>query len=279
MSDQSKMDRYIQIGSIHTRYWEIGVDGLPIVFIHGLGGFIENWELNLNAFSKKYHVFALDLVGCGLTDKPSVNYSIEYLAEFVEEFMVLKNIEKASLVGASLGAGIVIELAIKRPDLVSKLVLAGGLGFGRNLPIVLRLNSLPYVGERIMKPNRDGLREYLKLLFHDQKIVTEEMVNSFYEKTSQTGAAEAYLATLRSAATFFGMRQKLVRNTIKNIGQIAARTLVVWGNEDAFFSVEQAYIAENLFPNAKLHIFENCGHFLNIECADEFNNLVGRFLD
>jgi 4,5:9,10-diseco-3-hydroxy-5,9,17-trioxoandrosta-1(10),2-diene-4-oate hydrolase len=279
MPDQNPEDLFIDVEGINTRYWEIGADAPPIVFVHGLGGFIENWELNIPAFSKYHHVFALDLVGCGLSDKPLAKYSIEYLAEFVKEFMVLKNIEKASLIGASLGAGIVIEFSFRWPESVNKLILAGGLGFGRKLHFVLRLNSLPYVGERIMAPNRDGLREYLQLLFHDQNTVTEQMVDFFFAKTSQPGAAEAYLATLRSAATFFGMREKLVRTTIKNIGRITAPTLVAWGNEDAFIPVEQAYIAKELLSNATLHIFEKCGHFLNIECADEFNEIVLNFLE
>jgi 4,5:9,10-diseco-3-hydroxy-5,9,17-trioxoandrosta-1(10),2-diene-4-oate hydrolase len=277
MPDQYPEDLFIQVAGINTRYWETGANGPPIVFVHGLGGFIENWELNIPVFTN-HHVYALDLVGCGLTDKPSVNYSIEYLAEFVKEFMVLKNIEKASLIGGSLGAGIVIELALKSPELVNKLVLAGGLGFGKRLIFELRFTSLPFVGEMIMKPNRDGLKEYLHLLFHDQSIVTEQMVDFYFEKTSQPGAAEAYLAMLRSTVTFFGMKQKIVKNTIKNIGRISAPTLVLWGNEDKFIPVEQAYIAENLLPNSKLHVFEDCGHFLNIERAEEFNNLVGNFL-
>jgi 4,5:9,10-diseco-3-hydroxy-5,9,17-trioxoandrosta-1(10),2-diene-4-oate hydrolase len=77
MSNEYDLTSFIKVRDINTRYWEIGVNGSPVVFVHGLSGFIENWKENIPASTKDHYVYALDVVGCGLTHKPSTKYSIE----------------------------------------------------------------------------------------------------------------------------------------------------------------------------------------------------------
>jgi 4,5:9,10-diseco-3-hydroxy-5,9,17-trioxoandrosta-1(10),2-diene-4-oate hydrolase len=271
-------DLFIQLDGINARYWEVGSEGSSVLFIHGLGGFIENWEPNLEAFSKHHRVYALDLVGCGLTEKPSVPYSIPYFADFVLDFLDSMSIRDVSVIGASLGAGIAIELYLRKPEVVSKLVLLGGLGFAKEMSVELRVSSLPIVGEYLMKPNPDGVEQYLKLLFHDHDLVTDELINFSFERSDLPGAPQAYLATLRSTGNFFGMKRKIIERTLKNADQIEVPILIGWGREDKFIPVEQAYLAHRIFPDAGLHVFENCGHLPNIESADEFNEVVLNFL-
>jgi 4,5:9,10-diseco-3-hydroxy-5,9,17-trioxoandrosta-1(10),2-diene-4-oate hydrolase len=278
MSEEQIPDLFIKLNGIKARYWEVGTDGSPVLFIHGLGGFIENWEPNIGAFSQHHRVYAVDLVGCGLTEKPDVPYSISYLADFVLNFLVSKNIRDVSVIGASLGAGIAIELYLRKPEIVNKLVLLGGLGFAKEMSVELRVSSLPVIGEYLMKPNPDGVEQYLKLLFHDHDLVTDELINFSFERSDLPGAPEAYLATLRSTGNLFGMKRKIIQRTIKNAGQIEVPVFIGWGREDKFIPVEQAYLAEKLFPDATLHIFENCGHLPNIECAEEFNRIALSFL-
>ena len=278
MPRQLTKDLYIQIGDIKTRYWQEGNEGSPIVLIHGLGGYIENWELNLAPLSKHHQVFAIDLVGCGLTEKPSVPYSIPYLAKFVQDFMALKTIEKPSLIGHSIGAGIAIELYLMNPTNVDKLTLVGGLGFGRKLALDFRLLSIPFFGERLIGPSREGLLQFFQLLLYDHALITDEMVDAAYERSSLPGAPEAYLATLRSSANFLGLKRNLVQKTKENSSRITVTTAIIWGKEDKVIPVEQAPIAEKMLPNSSIHVFDKCGHMPQIECAEEFNRVVLEFL-
>ena len=83
---------------------------------------------------------------------------------------------------------------------------------------------------------------------------------------------------MRSFANIFGVKRKIVRENLKTAGQITAPTLVVWGKEDQIIPVEEAHTSVKMLPDARLHIIENCGHWPQIECAEEFNEVVLSFL-
>ena len=275
---QTQQDLYIQIGDVKTRYWEAGENGSPVVFVHGIGSFIEHWEHNLKALSMHYRAYAVDLVGFGLTEKPSVPYSIPFLAKFLQDFMDAKGIKKASIIGNSLGAMIAIELSLMSPGIIDKLILLDGGFWGRKIAFAFRLLTVPVIGERLMLPNRDGTEQFLKLMFFNQSLVSDEMVSVAFERNTQPRSAEAYLATLRSGVNFLGLKRNLVDRTSDNANRIKAPTLVIWGKDDKILPVEQAHKAAQILPNANLYVFEKCGHMPQIECAEEFNDLVTRFL-
>ena len=87
VSMKTQPDRYIKVGTINTRYWDEG-QGQPVLLIHGIGSYIENWLPGFESLAQKYHVYAVDLPGHGRTDK-SLNTPCEIadLAHFVNEFM------------------------------------------------------------------------------------------------------------------------------------------------------------------------------------------------
>ena len=278
MYEPTPKDSYIQIGDIKARYWQIGSEGSPIVLIHGLGGCIENWELNLAELSKNHRVYALDLVGCGLTEKPSAPYSIPYLGNFVQDFMVLKGVKNSCLIGHSIGAGIAIEMYLMEPERIDKLILVSGFGFGKKLELSFRILAIPFLGEQLVKPSRSGLTEFFEMLFYDHTLITDELIDFSYERSSLSGASEAYLATLRAHANFLGLKTDLVQRFRNNVSDINVPTAIIWGKEDKAIPVEQAYIASNLFPKSNLWIFDQCGHVPQVECAAEFNRVVLEFL-
>ena len=271
-------DLYIQVGNVKTRYWELGESGSPVLFVHGLGSFIEHWEQNLTEFSKHHRVYAIDLVGFGLTEKPTVSYSIPFLAKFVQDFMNSKGIKNTSVIGNSLGSMIAIELYLLNPNIVDKLILLDGGFFGRKIAAAFRILSVPFVGEWLMRPNRDGTEQFLKLMFFDQSFVTEKLVDITFERNSQAGSAKAYLETLRSSANIFGLKRAFINRTIANKNRLTSPTLIIWGKNDNVLPVEYAYQAEEILPNATIQIFDNCGHMPQIECAEKFNDLAVSFL-
>jgi pimeloyl-ACP methyl ester carboxylesterase len=271
-------DLYIQVDGVRTRYWEFGDSGSPVLFIHGLGSCIEHWENNLAAFSKHHHVYAIDLIGFGLTEKPSIPYSSHFLAKFVQGFIKAKGIKSASLIGNSLGCMIAIELYLLDPASVDKLILLDGGYFAREISIAFRILSLPMIGEWLMRPKRDGTKEFLKLMFFDPAFVTDELVDTTFERNALPGSSKAYLRTLRSVVNFFGLKQALVKRMLQNKDLFTVPTLVIWGENDNVLPVEHAHKAAEILPNATLHIFDQCGHMPQIECAEEFNDLSINFL-
>ena len=109
-------------------YLEAG-RGAPVVLLHGLGGDGSRWGPNIEPLAKDFHVFALDQIGFGESDKPLANYHTGMLAEFLVGFLKAAGISKASLVGNSMGAGVALYTAVHYPDMVDRIVLADGGGF------------------------------------------------------------------------------------------------------------------------------------------------------
>lgn len=277
MSSQTQ-DQYVSVGEVRTRYWELGESSSPVLFIHGLGSFIEHWEHNLTALAEHHRVYALDLVGFGLTEKPSISYSIPLLAKFVQDFMNSKGIKSASVIGNSLGAMVASELFLMNTKFVDKLIFLDGGFFGIKIAMPFRILSIPFIGEWLMRPNRDGTEQFLKLMFFDQSLVTEDLVNITFERNTQPGAAKAYLETLRSGINLLGLRPRFVRRIVENRNLFTIPTLVIWGKNDNVLPVEHAYKAAEILPNVTLHTLDKCGHMPQIECAKELNKLAIEFL-
>lgn len=125
----SPQDNYIKLGSVNIRYWSEG-KGKPIILLHGGGSSIEIWSFNIGLIAQYYRVYAFDMVGTGKSDKPSASYSLDYQTEFLQKFMNELDIDRATLIGNSMGGSIALKLALKSPERVDKLVLVSSFGLG-----------------------------------------------------------------------------------------------------------------------------------------------------
>jgi 2-hydroxy-6-oxonona-2,4-dienedioate hydrolase len=120
---------WIDAGGIRTRYVQAGPeDGPPLLMLHGTGGSWECFCANIPAFSKRYNCYAIDMVGTGFSDKPDVDYEIPVYVEHVRNFMQAVGIEKASIMGVSLGAWIAVRFALDYPEKIQSLVLVSAAG-------------------------------------------------------------------------------------------------------------------------------------------------------
>jgi len=151
-------DRYIQVGSIKTRYWSAGERGDPVVLLHGGGSSIEVWINNLQALAQHHRVFAFDMVGTGLSDKPIVPYSLDYQLQFLNEFLDTFDIPQISLIGNSMGGSIALKFAIHSPERVRKLGLVSSFGLGREIDFSDRLLASFPVIAKLMPVNRSVVR-------------------------------------------------------------------------------------------------------------------------
>src|SRR5512142_372897 len=109
-------DCYVRVGSVNTRYRVAGASGSPVLLIHGIGSYVENWDSNLLPLAEQHRVYALDLVGFGRSDKPAAPYTIDYFADFVRDFLRTQGLERAHIVGSSMGGIIAMNLAIRHPE-------------------------------------------------------------------------------------------------------------------------------------------------------------------
>ncbi len=272
-------DRYITIGAIRTRYWAAGNQGAAIILLHGMSGYIEQWLPCFDLLASRHRVYAIDLPGHGRTDKSQTfSYSIADFAQFVRDFMAALKIERAYVVGHSLGGAIATRLALLYPDIVQKLVLISSAGLGQECALLLRIASLPLLGEKLTRPNRAGAAESAKFFVHDPSIMTAALLDRDYEMITQPGAHQAFLKTLRANGNLFGQSKSMYGPNVAGLSSIAQPVLVVWGMQDQIVPVAHAETAAKRLPNNRVQIFENCGHDPVLEHTQAFNQVLFEFI-
>jgi len=272
-------DRDIKIGNINTRYWAEGDNGSNVILIHGLGASVDIWMHNILAIAERHRVYAPDLVGFGRSDKPDVKYSPSYMAAFINDFMKALNIENACFMGLSLGGGVALQYQFQFPGNVQRLVLVDSAGLGREMPLAMRLATVPVMGELMLSPSRAGMAFVLKQLVYDPAVITNDLIDLYFELNFSQGAAKTVLSVLRACATIRGGRADVLDPIIKNLDNIKIPTLIIWGREDRLFPVGHACFAREKIPDSYLYILDQCGHMPNFERPDEFNSVVLNFLD
>jgi len=272
-------DQYVQVGSINTRYWAEGSNGSPIILIHGLGGFVESWLLNVYMLAEQHRVYGVDLPGHGHTDKP-VNwpYRVVDMAHFVKDFMAALGIDHAHVIGHSLGGAVAARFATLYPQMLDRLVLESGAGLGREIMLGLRLCSIPLVGEIFTRPSRDKATQTVTMLVNRPTESTDELIEMVYQLDALPGAHRGYLKTLRANVNVLGQRPRAYGPIVAGLGSITKPVLVIWGNQDDVVPVAHAQIAAEGLPNVQVETFDQCGHLPMLEKPDKFNELVLEFL-
>jgi 2-hydroxy-6-oxonona-2,4-dienedioate hydrolase len=261
--------RDVTVLGFKLHYLEAG-HGAPVVLLHGLGGDGSRWTPNIAPLARDFHIFALDQIGFGDSDKPLANYHTGMLAEFLVGFMKAAGVPKASLVGNSMGAGVALYTAVHYPGMVERIVLADGGGF-RSTNGAAGPPPTPEALHRRQLQNsvtRDETREFFRILFHDKSRVTDKMVD------------EQLTLRLRAAFTITKMQEAGERGTLseQEVRSVKAPTLVVWGKYDELANPAGADRLEQTIPGARKVIIDNCGHMPQLECADQFNQVVREFL-
>jgi pimeloyl-ACP methyl ester carboxylesterase len=275
-------DRKIKIGNVNTRYWMDG-EGSPVILIHGLSNCVEDWLLNFNVLAEQHRVYALDMIGHGRTDKPlSASYQMPDLARFLKDFMDALHIPSAHLVGHSLGGAISLTLALNYPSYVNKLVLVDSAGLAQECAIILRLISIPGLGEFMGSMGLQGDLEKRMALqrksWPDPEIVPDQMIQLKSTATLWQDISKTYFKTLRASANIRGIKKSVYAPIIRGLPSLKNPVLVVWGAQDDLLPVSQAQIVKDKVPNARVEIFEKCKHDPMVLNPNKFNQLVLEFL-
>jgi 2-hydroxy-6-oxonona-2,4-dienedioate hydrolase len=243
----------------NIRYYEAG-QGPVVILLHGLGAVKEIWMPSFGALAPKYHVYTIDQIGFGHSDKPLLDYKIATFVDFLYGFMQAQNISKATLVGNSLGGWIALDFTAQHPGLVDKLVLvdSAGLPWTRAASVDLNASSLA------------GMRAVLESIFYNKKMVTDESVLRIFTDHVRNNDSYTIQRTLAGFATpqFEDAR----------LASIHAPTLVVWGREDELIPLASGEKLRDGIAKAKLVVFEQCGHVPEIEKPAEFNQALLEFL-
>jgi pimeloyl-ACP methyl ester carboxylesterase len=272
-------DRYINVGTFRTRYWKAGNAGSTIVLLAGIGCTVLEWQKNMAALASRHRVYAFDMLGHGLTDKPQRDcYGIAELGRFTIDFLSALGEESVHLVGNSLGGRIALECTRIAPARVRSMVLVAPAGVGRQTALNMRLAAVPILGEVITRPSRMGTRMLWQLAFHDPSFLTRDFVGTRYALASEPGAQQAVLRTLRGLVSFGGFRRGPIAVLQAAMPTMKQPTLIIWGRQDKLVPADHARILEGKLQRASTILFDNCGHFPQVEQPQRFNAAILDFL-
>ena len=268
---------YITIKGCKIRYLMKG-SGPPIVLLHGLGAFLETWWYNIAPLSKHYRVYAIDLPGHGLSDRPKDCYTVSQCTECLLGIIDALQLNTFTLVGHSLGGAIAINTTATASERVTNLILVDSAGLSDDVPLAFRVTTVPYFGDMAMKLAWKLLSEQaVKRLFHNSSLVSRETLATVLKVAQGPGIDAAMLRILRYNVGLIRTHNESLM--LDKLPLIKVPTLVLHGAEDRVFNVDHATQAYSLIPNAALVIFPHCGHSPHIEKPAEFNDTTIKFLD
>jgi 4,5:9,10-diseco-3-hydroxy-5,9,17-trioxoandrosta-1(10),2-diene-4-oate hydrolase len=274
-------ERRINVGGLTTRYFRAGNDGLPLVLLHGDSASALDWSWVLPTLGATHRVYAPDFPGFGESAKPSLEYSPEFLRQFLVDFIDALGIERAVLVGNSLGGLVSLRFALSRPEQVAALVLVDSSGLGYSVTPALSQLTLPLYGEAAISwcqtPLGAKQRSWLRtsLLFAHPSQVPDVWLAEQERMAQMPGFLQATVSSLRAQVNVFGQRQVL----LDSLGQLQMPTLVVWGTDDLVFPKEQAQDAVSRLQQGYLAFIPDCGHLPHIERPELFSAELSKFLN
>lgn len=268
---------FVQTNSWKLHYHEAG-SGDPILFLHGSGPGATGWSnfhLNIPPLAERFRVLAWDSPGWGRSDSaPAAEY--DHPAAVVE-FLDAMGIEKAALVGNSMGGAVAVATAARYPDRVSHVVTMGSASFP-DVPAMFGAGDGPTEGLKVLiegyrKPNADTMRRLVEIMTFSPEFATPE------------------LAQMRASAAL--ARPDHLENFLKGVGRtgpvsrppspaevrsITAPTLLIHGRDDRVVHFENSLRLVSMIPNSRLLLLNRCGHWAQIEHAEEFNRVVADFI-
>lgn len=265
--------KFVDLGGHSTHFIEKG-DGSPVILIHGFFYDTYMWHKNIDALAAQFKVYAFDLWGFGYSTREPMDYGFALYARQLLEFMNALGIQRASLIGQSMGGGTIVKFALSQRDRVEKAILVDPAGMPNPLPLMGRIAILPLVGELMYGLSGDFLRKLaLRSNFiHDPDHITEAYFENVTRFHKIKGTSEAMLTILRKQF-FDTLLNEIIAYSAMNVP-----TLIVWGREDRSIPVERAQAMHSIVNGSRLALFDHAGHCPHDEQSGLFNQLAVDFL-
>ena len=238
--------------------------GFPLVLVHGFLGSSTMWKPQINFFRDNFRVITPDLPGYGKSNKAKSHNSIKSISNFLFDCLEEKKIHKFHLLGHSMGGMIVQEMAKKAGDKISKLVC---YSTGPRGEIPGRFETVEQSRENLRK---NGLQIMARNIAKTWFIKGENA--KYFDICIEVGK-QTSIKTVDNA--LIALKNWNGVDTLKNIKN---KTLIVWGDQDKSYNLEQVQTLEKNVVKSKLVIFKNCAHNVHLEQPNQFNNTIKNFL-
>ncbi|MCI0663149.1 MAG: alpha/beta hydrolase [Acidobacteria bacterium] len=261
--------KQVEIYGQKIHYLEAG-SGPNVILLHGLGGDSSSWAQTIPALASKYHVYVPDQIGFGKSDKPILNYRVATLVDFLAGFFKKSGIEKATLVGNSLGGWAAAAFTCLHPEKVEKLVLVSAAGYTPK-----RWGGKEFTDDLYSTLNpatAADLKQLYGMIFYNKTFLNDQFIEMSFAnklKRSDANTINAFIASFLRSEDSLDERVK----------KIKAPTLLIWGREDELTPLAIAEAFAQDIAGSKKVIIDKCGHIPQLEKAADFNLALLKFLN
>jgi pimeloyl-ACP methyl ester carboxylesterase len=276
--DWSAHQRWVTVDETVANVIDVG-SGPPLVFVHGLSGSWQNWLENMPAFMDSHRVIAVDVPGFGASPLPPEKITISGYARWLDGLLDELGVEGAAVVGNSMGGFIGLELALKFPHRLERLVLVSAAGLtiehqrnetalrvmekGENVAQFVTAHLMAQAGWLVGRPR--GRRALMWFVAAHPEDLHPALVAEQVKGAGKPG----FLPAL-DALTDYPIRDRLT--------DIQAPTLIVWGEKDMLVPLKDAYDFDRLIGDSRLIVYEDTGHVAMLERPERFNADLRAFL-
>ncbi len=235
-----------------------------VLLLHGIGASAERWLPVVPGLSRHFRIVVPDIIGFGYSDKPTVEYTMDFFLSFLQSFLDNLNIPAASVVGSSFGGWMAMEFAIRFNRRIDKLVLAAPAGRMQSSTHVLD----QYIMAALYPTRENALRAFMDMAY-DPSAVTDDTVIDFVNRMRLPNAKYAFMSTL------LGIRDS--PNLSDRLPKLLVPTLFIWGDNDNMIPMQ--YLGDyRQVPQGELVLIKDCGHTPYVEKPAEFNKALLKFL-
>lgn len=260
--------RVADLGWIKLGYNEAGTGDVPMILLHGAGAgatSYSNFVLNIPVFAEHYRVLAVDQPGYGKSDPFVMKESRNTVnARAVKDLMDELGIEKANLVGNSMGGGTSLAFAVDYPDRINKMVLMGSGGAGPALFTVAPTEGAKALQAVYYDTTFEKFRAFFDVMLYDGKSVPDDVLRQRADGVSKPHV-DAWIESVGLAPQ---------RSLVNELPHVQTPALIIHGRNDRVVPMEASLSLLSMLPNSAMHVFNRCGHWVQYEVAKDFNKMV-----
>ena len=274
--------RLEEVLGVETFLYDAG-EGPPIVLIHGYGDTADGWRRVVPGLLDRHRVIALDVPPFGRSGHPHAPKLLDFYRDFFPALFERLGLDRATVIGHSLGGAISLHMTIASPHLVDRLGLVAPAGLGKSPPwwwhALVGYNPLARAALAIPSPLtpvllRQGMKRFLDWrLFHDPRHLGEHIEHLL---DMHTGDARAFDKLIRAGRCCI---ESYTGTLLEDSAAIEVPLFMVWGRHDGLVPAEHALAFGRVHPDAHVHVFEDCGHYPHIELPKRFNGLLANWID
>lgn len=266
---EESTSKYVQAGGIRLHYNEIGT-GDPILCLHGGGPGATSWsnfKQNLPDIARDHRILMMDMPGWGKSEFPEYDEDwFDFIGRVIEDFLDAVGVDEVDLIGNSMGGQAGLGFALRRPDRLKHLVLIGSQPTEAGIVIqptpqeALANIASYYAGDG---PSIEKMERLVRSLIYDFSLVTPETIRERYESSITP-------VNMERGRRGFSKR----RDLYSELSSISVPTLIIWGQEDKGGALEVGLQMLKKLQNARLYVFQRCGHWAQVEHREEFDRVV-----